>query len=67
MMGAREHRRAASSQAVTSEDVLRLARALQTASTLTRRPWPSYVRRTSNPVEDWVVWHAQSLLGGADA
>jgi hypothetical protein len=62
-MVAREHRRAASSQAVTSEDVLRLAQALREAKRA-HAVSPAELRQADvDPVEDWALWYAEYLLG----
>ena len=62
-MVAREHRRAASSQAVTSEDVLRLAQALREAKRAHAVSLAELRQADVDPVEDWAVWYAEYLLG----
>ena len=62
-MVAREHRRAASSQGVTSEDVLRLAQALREAKRAHAVSLAELRQADVDPVEDWAVWYAEYLLG----
>jgi hypothetical protein len=60
---AREHRRAASSQTVTSEDVLRLAQALREAKRAHAASLAELRQADVDPVEDWALWYAEYLLG----
>jgi hypothetical protein len=62
-MVAREHRRAASSQAVTSEDVLRLAQALREAKRAHAVSLAELRQADVDPVEDWALWYAEYLVG----
>ena len=62
-MVAREHRRAASSQAVTCEDVLRLAQALREAKRAHAVSLAELRQADVDPVEDWALWYAEYLLG----
>jgi hypothetical protein len=62
-MVAQEHRRAASSQAVTSEDVLRLAQALREAKRAHAVSLAELRQADVDPVEDWALWYAEYLLG----
>ena len=62
-MVAREHRRAASSQGVTSEDVLRLAQALREAKRAHAVSLAELRQADVDPVEDWALWYAEYLLG----
>jgi hypothetical protein len=62
-MVAREHRRAASSQVVTSEDVLRLAQALREAKRAHAVSLAELRQADVDPVEDWALWYAEYLLG----
>jgi hypothetical protein len=64
-MVAREHRRAASSQAVTSEDVLRLAQALREAKRAHAVSLAELRQADVDPVGDWALWYAEYLLGVA--
>jgi hypothetical protein len=60
---AREHRRAASSQAVTSEDVRRLAQARREAKRAHAAALAELRQADVDPVEDWALWYAEYLLG----
>jgi hypothetical protein len=62
-MVAREHRRAASSQVVTSEDVLRLAQALREAKRAHAVSLAELRQADVDPVEDWALWYAEYLVG----
>ena len=62
-MVARERRLAHSSQAVTSEDVFRLAQALREAKRAHAASLAELRQAHTDPVEDWAVWYAEYLLG----
>jgi hypothetical protein len=62
-MVARERRRAASSQAVTSEDVLGLAQALREAKRAHAASSAELHQADVDPLGDWAVWYAEYLLG----
>ena len=62
-MVARERRLADSNQAVTREDVFRLAQALREAKRAHAVALAELHQADVDPVEDWAVWYAEYLLG----